>query len=43
MTRHDIADVLIVVAAEQAKAGDRAAAKKTFSEAMQMTSESRPA
>ena len=36
MTRHDIADVLIVVAAEQARTGDRAAAKKTFGEAMEM-------
>ncbi len=36
MARHDIADVLIVVAAEQARTGDRAAAKKTFGEAMEM-------
>ncbi len=35
--RHEVADILAVVAAEQAKAGDRAAAKKTFQEAMDMT------
>ena len=36
MARHDIADVLIVVAAEQARTGDRSAAKKTFGESMEM-------
>ncbi len=36
LARHDIADVLIVVAAEQARKGDRTAAKKTFGEAMEM-------
>ena len=36
MTRPEAADVLIAVATAQAKAGDRATAKKTFSEAMEM-------
>jgi tetratricopeptide (TPR) repeat protein len=36
MTRGEIPDVLIAVATAQAKAGDRAAAKKTFGEAMEM-------
>jgi tetratricopeptide (TPR) repeat protein len=36
MTRSEIPDVLIAVATAQAKAGNRAAAKKTFGEAMEM-------
>ncbi len=36
MTRGEIPDVLIAVATAQAKAGDRAAAKKTFGEAMEI-------
>ena len=35
--RHEVADVLAVIAAEQARSGDRAAAKKTFQEAMELT------
>jgi RNA polymerase sigma factor (sigma-70 family) len=35
--RHEVADVLAVVAVEQAKAGDRAAAKQNFREAMDLT------
>ena len=41
MTRPEVADVLIAVAAEQAKAGNRAAAKKTFGEAMEMIQDER--
>jgi hypothetical protein len=36
ITRDEIPDVLIAVATAQAKAGDRAVAKKTFAEAMEM-------
>ncbi len=39
MTRHEAADVLIAVASAQAKAGDRAAAKKSFREAMERVQE----
>ena len=35
--RHEVADVLAVIGAEQAKSGDRAAAKKTFQEAIELT------
>ncbi len=34
--RHEVADVLIAIATEQARSGDRPAAKKTFGEAMQL-------